>query len=174
MKGLYCWEQLLLDIFDVVVQLPSCIWLSSTPHFAAHQSSLSLIISWSLPEFMSIESVMPFNHLIVCCLLLPSIFPSIRIFSSEMILCIRSPNYWSFSISPSNEYSALIFFKTEWFDLLAVQGNFKSLCTVVQKQQFFGTLPSLMVYLSYLCMTTRKTIALSIWTFVGKVIVLAF
>ena len=145
-KGLYCWKQLLLDTFVVAVQLPNHVWLFSTPQTEAHQSFLSLIISWSFPKFMSIELVMPFNHLIVCCLLLPLIFPSIRVFSSEIILCIRWPNYWSFSfsISLSNEYSALIFFKTEKFDLLAVQGTFKSLLsTIVQKQKFFSTLPSL-------------------------------
>ena len=97
---------------------------------AAHQASLSFTISWSLLKLISIESVMPSNHLILCRpLLLPSIFPSIRIFSSESVLHIRLPKDWSFSlsISPSNEYSGLICFKMDWFDLLAVQGTLKSL-----------------------------------------------
>ena len=102
-----------------------------TPRTAAHQASLSLTNSWSLPKLMSIESVMPSNHLILCCplLLLPSIFPSITVFSNESALCIRWPKYWSFSfnISPSNEHSGLISFRMDWLDLLAVQGTLKSL-----------------------------------------------
>ena len=102
-----------------------------TPRTTAHQASLSFIISQSLLKLMSIESVMPSNHLIFChpLLLLPSIFPSIRVFSSESALCIRWPKYWSFSfsISPSDEYSGLISFRIDWFDLLAVQGTLKSL-----------------------------------------------
>ena len=103
------------DIF-LVVQLLSCVQLFATPWTAAHQASLSITISWSLLKLMSIELVMPSNHLILCCpLLLSSVFPSIRVFSSELALCIRWPNYWSFSfsISPSNEYSGLISFKTD-------------------------------------------------------------
>ena len=115
----------------VVVQLPSRVRLFATSWTAAHQPSLSLTISWSLPKFMSIESVMPSSHLILSCPLplLPSVFPSIRLFSSESTLCIRWPKYWSFSfsISPSNEYSGLISFMIGWFDLLAVQGTLKSL-----------------------------------------------
>ena len=102
---------------------------SATPGIAAHQASLSITNSQSLLKFISIESVMPSNHLILCrpLLLLPSIFPSIRVFSKESVLCIRWPKFWSFSISPSNEYSGLISFRMDWFDLLAVQGALKSL-----------------------------------------------
>ena len=119
-------------IFDfIVVQLLSHVWLFVTPWTAAQQASLSFTISWSLLKFMSIESVMPSNHLILChpLLLLPLIFPSIRVFSSESVLCIRWPKYWSFSfsISPSNEYSGLISFRMDWLDLLAIQGALKSL-----------------------------------------------
>ena len=113
------------------VQLFSCVRLFATPWTAAHQASLSITSSQSPPKLMSIESVMPSNHLILCrpCLLLPSIFPSIRVFSSESILHIRWPKYWSFSfsISPSNEYSGLISFRIDWLDLLAVQGTIRSL-----------------------------------------------
>ena len=101
-----------------------------TPWTAARQASLSIANSWSLLKLMSIESLMPSNHLILCCPLLPpSIFPSIRVFSNESILRIRWPKYWSFSftISPSNEYSGLISFRMDWLDLLAVQGTLKSL-----------------------------------------------
>ena len=112
----------------VVVQSPSCVWLFATPWTTACQASLSLTISWSLLKFMSIESVMVSNHLILCHpLLLPSVFPSIRVFSNEFALCITWPEYWSFSFSPSNEYSEMISFKIDWFDLLAVQGILKSL-----------------------------------------------
>ena len=127
---------------------------------------------------MSIESVMPSNHLILCCpLLLPSNFPSIRGFSNESTLHIRWPKYWrfSFSISSSNEYSRLIFFRIEWFDLLAVQGTLKSLlqhysskASILWHSAFF------MVQLSHLYMTTGETIVLTIWTFVGKVMTLLF
>ena len=115
----------------VVVQSPSHVRLFVTTWTAARQASLSFTISWSLTKFMSIESVMPSNRLILCrpLLLLPSIFPSIKVFSSESALHISWPKCWSFSlsISPSNEYSGLIFFRTDWFDLLAVQGTLKSL-----------------------------------------------
>ena len=112
-----------------VVQSLSCVQLFVTPWTAACLVSLSFAISWSLLKLKSIESVMPFNHLILChpLLLLPSIFPSIRVFSSELALCIRWPKYCSFSISPSNEYSELISFRIDWFDLLAVQVTLKSL-----------------------------------------------
>ena len=103
------------------------LWLFVTPWIAAHQASLSFIISWSLLKFMSIELVVPSNHLILSCLLVLSIFPSIRVFSSELAVCSRWPRYWSFSISLSNEYSELISFRTDWFDLLVVQGTHKSL-----------------------------------------------
>ena len=113
------------------VQLLTCVQLFVTPRTEASQASLSITNSWSLPKLMSIESVMPSNHLILCCLLLlpPSIFPSIRVFSNESALHIRWPKYWSFSfnISPSDEYSGLISFRIDWLDLLAVQGTLKNL-----------------------------------------------
>ena len=113
------------------VQSLSCVQLFATPWTAAHQASLFITNSWSLLKLMSIKLVMPSNHLILCrpLLLLPSIFPSIRVFSSETVLHIRRPKYWSFSfsISPSNEYSGLIFFRIDWLPLLAVQGTLKSL-----------------------------------------------
>ena len=116
-----------------------------TPWTAARQASLSITNSWSLLKLMSIDSVMPSNHLILChpLILLPSIFPSIRVFSNELALCIRWPEYWSFSISPSNEYSGLIFFRIDWFDLPAVQGTLKSLLQhhslkqLIQQNLFF-------------------------------------
>ena len=113
------------------VQSLSRVWLFVTPWTAARQASLSVTSSWSLLKLMSAESVIPSNHLILChpLLLLPSILPSIRVFSKESVLHIRWPKYWSFSfsISPSNEYSGLISFRMDWFDLLAVQGILKSL-----------------------------------------------
>ena len=144
-----------------------------TPQNAAHQASLSFTIPWSLLKFMSMESVMPSNHLILCrpLLLLPSIFSSIRVFSNESTLHMRWPKYWSFrfSISPSNEYSGLISFRMDWLDLLAVQGTLKSLlqhhsseASVLQCSAFF------MVQLSHSYMTTGKTIALTRRTFVGS------
>ena len=148
----------------------SCLF--ATPWTAACQASLSITSSQSLLELMSIESVMPHNRLILCHPLLPpSIFPSIRVFSNESVLCIRWPKYWSFSfsISPSNEYSGLIFFRTDWFDLLVVQGTLKSLlqhhnlkASVLQCSAFF------MAQLSHSYLTIGKTVALTIWTFVGK------
>ena len=115
----------------VVVQSLSCVRLFVTPWTAARQASLSFTVSQSLLKLMSLESVMPSNCFILChpLLLLPSIFPSIRVFPSESALCIRWPKYWSFSfsISPTNEYSGLISFRIDWFDLLAVQGTLKSL-----------------------------------------------
>ena len=112
----------------------------------ARQAFLSFTISYSLLKFMSIESAMLSNHLMLCrpLLLLPSIFPSIRVFSNELALCIRWPKYWSFSISPSNEYSGLTFFRTDWFDLLAVQGALKGL-----PAPQFKSINSLMVNLLY-------------------------
>ena len=126
------------------VQLLSRVRLFVTPWTAAYQASLFTTNSWGLFKFMSVESVMPSNHLIICqpLLLLPSIFPSIRVFSSESVLHIRGPKYWtfSFSISPSKEYSGLTSFRIVWFDLLAVQGTLKSLFnSTVQKRQFFST-----------------------------------
>ena len=124
-----------IDWFDLLavqfssVQLLSRVGLFATPWTAARQASLSITNSWRLLKLMSIESVMPSNHLILCCplLLLPSILPSIRVFSNESALCIRQPKYWSFSISPSNEYSGLISFRMDCLDLLAVQRTLKSL-----------------------------------------------
>ena len=149
-----------------------------TPWTAARHASLFSTICWSLPRLMSIELVMPSNHLILCHpLLLPSIFPSIRVFSNEFSLCIRWPKYWSFSllISPSNEYRELIFFRIDWFDLLAVQGTLKSLlqhhsskASILQCPAFF------IVQLSHPYMTTGKTIALTRRTFVGKIMSLFF
>ena len=146
---------------------------------AAHQASLSITKSWSLLKFMSIESVMPSNHLILChpLLLPPSIFPRIRVFSNESVLPMRWPKYWSFSFSmiPSNEYSGLISFRIDWLDLLAVQRTLKSLlkhhsskASILRCPVFF------IVQLSHLYMTNGKTIALTIWTFVGKVMFLLF
>ena len=150
-----------------------------TPWTAEHQSSLSITNSWRLLKLMSIESMMPSNHLILChpLLLLPSIFPRIRVFSNESVLRIRWPKYWSFrfSISPSNEYSGLISFRIDWLDLLAVQGTVKSLlqhhslkASILQYSAFF------IVQLSHPYMTTRKTIALTRWAFIDKVMSLLF
>ena len=134
--------------FLVVVQSLSCVWLFATPWTAACRASLSITNSWSLLKLMSIQSVMLSNHLILCLplLLLPSIFPSIRVFSNESALHIRWPKDWSFSFSicSSNEYSGLISFRIDWFDLPAVQGTLKFFSnSTVQKHQFFGTQPSL-------------------------------
>ena len=141
---------------------------------AAHQASLSFTISWSLLKLMSIESVTPSNHLILCrpLLLLPSIFPSIRVFSNESVLCIRWPKYWSFSfsISPSNEYLGLLSFRIYWFDLLVVQGTLKSLLQHHSlKASVLWHSAFCMVQLSHPYMTTEKTIALTIGTLVSKV-----
>ena len=130
------------------VQSFSCVWLFMTPGTAAHQASLSITKSRSLLKLMSIESVMPSNYLILCypLLLLPSIFPSIRVFSNESVLHIRWPRYWSFSfsISLSNEYSGLITFRMDWLDLLAVQGTLKSLLQHhSSKHRFFSSQLSL-------------------------------
>jgi len=138
---------------------------------------LSSTISLSLLKLMSIESVMPSNHLVLHhpFLLLPSIFPSIRVFSNELALHIRWPKYWSFSISPSNEYSGLISFRIDWFDLLAVQGTLKSLLQHhSSKASILWCSAVFIVQLSYPYMTMGKTIALRIWTFVGKVMSLLF
>ena len=137
--------------FVAVIQYLSHVQLFETPWTAAHQASLSITVSWSLLKFMSTESGMPSNHLILCHLLflLPSIFPSIRVFSNESALHISCPKYWSFSfsISPFNEYSGLISFRTDWFDLLAVQ---ETLNTIVQKHQFFSAQRSLWS-ISHIC-----------------------
>ena len=151
---------------------------SLRPHGLARQASLSVTNSQSLLKLMSIELVMPSNHLILCRpLLLPVIFPSIRVFSKESVLPIRWLKYWSFSfnISPSKEHSGLISFRMDWLDLLAVQGTLKSLlqhysskASLLRHSAFF------IVQLSHSCMTTGKTIALTRWTFVGKVMSLLF
>ena len=131
----------------IVVQSLSHLQLFAAPWTAARQASLSIAISWSLLKLMSIESVMPSNHLSLCHpLLLPSVFPSIGVFSNESALCIKRPKDWSFSfrISPSNEYSELISFRICWFDLLTIQRTLKILLKhQIQKHQFFSTQPSL-------------------------------
>ena len=132
----------------VAVQSLNRIQLFATPWTAACQARLSFTISWSLLKLMSIKSVMPSNHLVLChsLLLLPSVFPSIKVFSKESTPLIRWPKYWrfSFSISPSNEYSGLIYFRIDWFELFTVQGTLKeSSPKPVQKYQFFGAQPSL-------------------------------
>ena len=161
------------------VQSLSRVRLFPTPRSTAHQASLSITNSQSPPKPMSIEAVMPSNHLTLChpLLLLPSIFPSIRVFSNESAVRIRWPKYlsFSFSISPSNEHSGLISFRMDWLDLLAVQGTLKTLlqnhsskASILQCSAFF------IVQLSHPYMTTGKTIALTRWTFAGKVMSLLF
>ena len=156
--------------FTSVAQL--CLTLCD-PKDCRHQTSLSITNSQSSPKLMSIESVMPSSHLILCRPLFPppSIFPSIRVFSKESVLCMRWPKYWSFSfnINPSNEHPRLISFRMDWLDLLAVQGTLKSLlqhhsskASVLRGSAFF------IVQLSHPYMTTGKTIALTRRTFVGK------
>ena len=152
---------------------------SATPWTAARQASLSLTISRSLPEFMSIASVRPSNHFILCppLLLLPSISPRIKIFSNELAVHSWWPKYWSFffSISPSDEYSGLISFKIDRFDLLAVQGTLKSLLqTHSLKALILWHSAFYLVQLSHPYVITGKTIALTRWTFVGKVMSLLF
>ena len=162
-----------LPVFSSVQSL-SYVWLFLTPWTATRQASLSITSFQSLPKPMSIESVMPSNHPIIChpILLLPSIFSSIRVFSNESALCIRWPKYWSFSfnISPSNEQLGLVSFRMDWLDLLAVQRTLKSLlqqhsskASILWRSAFFT------VQLSHPYMITQKTIALTRWNFVGKV-----
>ena len=155
------------------VQFLSCIGLFATPWTAALQASLSFTIPWSLLKLMSIESVMPSNHLILCHpLFLPSVFLSIRVFSSQSVLLIRWPNYWSFSFSiiPSSEPLGLISFRIDWSDLLAVQGTLKSLLQYhSSKGSFLPHSAFSIVQLSHPYMTGGKTIALTRWTFFGKV-----
>ena len=160
------------------VQSLSHVQLFATPWTAVHQASLSITNSQSLLKLMSIELVMPSNHLILRrpLLLLPSIFPSLRVFSNESVLCIRWPKYWSFSfsISPSSEYSGLISFRMNWLYLFGVQGTLKSLLqhhsspSILRRSAFF------VVQLSHPYMTTGKTIALTRRTLVGKVMSLIF
>ena len=165
----------MLLLFSHSVMSDSVVSDSVTQWTAARQASLSFTISLSLLKFMSTETVMPSNHLILChpLLLLPSIIPSIRVFANESALHIRWPKYWSFSfsISPSNGYSRLILFRSDWFDLLAAQGTFKSLLqhhssitSILWCSAFF------MVQLLHPYMTAEKTIALTRQTFFGKVI----
>ena len=160
------------------VQSLSRVWLFAMPWTAESQASMSITNSRSPPKPMSIELMMPSSHLILCrpLLLLPSIFPSIRVFSSESALCMRWPKYWSFSfnISPSNEHPELISFRMDWLDLLAVQGTLKSLqhhsskASILRRSAFFT------VQLSHPYMTPGKTIVLTRRTFVGKVMSLLF
>ena len=154
----------------------SCIQLFVTPWTAVHQASLSFTISLSCSN-SSIKSVMPSNNILLChpLLLLPSIFTNIRVFSNESIICIKWPKYWSFSIRPSNEYSGLISFRIDWWDLLAVQGTLKSLlqhhsskASILWCSAFF------MVQLPHPYVTPGKTAILTIWTLVGKEISLLF
>ena len=146
----YSWVQV-IHVWQVSLslQLLSCVQLFATPWTAAHQASIFIINSWNLLKLMSVDSVMPSNHLILCCplFLLPSIFPSIRVFSNlESVLHIRWPKYWSFSfsISPSSEYSGLISFRMDLLDLLAVQGTLKSLLQLLDLLAVQGTLKSLL------------------------------
>ena len=136
-----------------------------TPWTIARQASLSFTIPWSLLKLMSSESVVPSNYLILCCplVLLPPIFPSIGIFSNELVLCIRWPKYWSFSISPSNEYSGLISFRIDWFDHLALQGTLRSL--LQHHNSKASILWHSVFFISHLYLTTGKTIALGHFTY---------
>ena len=167
------------EIKIVAVLSLRCVWLFETPWIVASQAFLSSTIPQSSLNLMSIELMMPSKHLILChpLLFLPSIFPSTKVFSNELVLCSRWPNYWSFSFSSSSfiEYSELIFFRIDWFDLLAVQGTLKSLlqhhslkASIILHSTFF------IVQLSHPYMTTGKNIALTIWTFFGKVMSLLF
>ena len=169
----------MLILVDYFIYQFSCVWLFATPWTAARQTSLSITNSWSWLKLMSIESVMPSNHLILCRppLLPPSVFPSIRVFSNESVLHIRRPKYWSFSISisPSSEHLGLISFRMDWLDLLAVQGTLKSLlqhhsskALILWRSAFF------IAQLPHPYVTTGKTIALTRQTFVGKVMSLLF
>ena len=182
MRGWWVWFEchgLWMPLCGSVVQALSRVWLFATPWTAAHQASLSITDSWSLLKLMSIESVMPSNHLILChhLLLPPSIFPSIKAFSNELALHISWPKYWSFSfsISPSNEYSGLISWifivlRMDWLDLLAVQGILKSLlqchsskASILRRSAF-----------SHPYMIAGKMVILTRWTFVGKIMSLLF
>ena len=155
------------------LQLLSHVQLFATPWTVTYQASLSITSSWNLLKLMSIQSMMPSNHLILCCPLLPSVFASIRVFSKESVLHIRRPEYWSFSlsISPSKEYSGLISFRMDWLDLLAIKSllqHHSSKASVLRHSAF------LTVQLSHPYTTTGKTIALTRRTFVGKVMPLLF
>ena len=159
----------------------SCVQLFEIPWTAIHQASLFITNSQSLLKLMSTESVMPSNHLILCHpLLLPSIFPSIRVFSNKSVLCIRWPEYWSFSFSISsfNEYSGLISFRTDWFPLGWITLQYKGLSSLLQHHSLKASVLQcsafFIVQLSHPYMTTGKTKALSRWSFVGKVMSLLF
>ena len=160
------------------VQSLSLVRLFVTPWIAACQASLSITISWSSLKLTSIESVMPSSHLILCLplLLLPPVPPSIRVFSKEWVLHIRWPKdrSFSFNISPSNEYSGLVSFRMDWFDLLAVQGTLKSLLQHHSSKASILRHSAFIVQLSHSYITTGKTIALTRWTFVGRVMSLLF
>ena len=161
------------------VQSLHCVQLFATPWTTAHQASLSITNSQSLLKLMAIETVMSSNHVILCCplLLLPSIFPSIKVFSNESVLRIRWPKYWSFSfsISPSKDYSGLISLRIDWIDLFAIQGTINCVLQYhSSKASILLSSPSFIFQLSHSYMTTGKTIALTRWTFVGKVISLLF
>ena len=176
-KNLYLWCY--FETWFSSVQSLSRILLFVTPWTAVCQASLSITNYWSPPKPISIVLVMPSNHLILChpLLLPPSIFPSIRVFSNESALRIRWPKYWSysFSISPSNEHPGLISFRMDWLDLLAVQGSLKSLLQYhSSKASILWLSAFFIVQLSHPYMTTGKTIALTRWTFVGKVMSLLF
>ena len=163
----------MLQIKFSSVQSPSHVWLSAIPWTVAHQASLSTTNSQSLPKLMSIDSVMPSNHLILCrpLLLLPPIPPSIRVFSNESAIHIRWPKYWTFSfnISPSNEQSGLISFRMDWLYLLAVQGTLKSLLQHhSSKASIFLCSAFFIVQLSHPYMITGKTIALTRQTLLTK------
>ena len=163
----------------VVIQLLSCVWLFATPWTALCQASLSFILSWSLFTFMSIESVMLSKHLILCCALLhlPSIFPSITVFTNDFALQIRWQKYWSFSFSirSSSEYSGLISFRIDWFNLLAI---WRTLYSLLHHHSSKASIPRcpvfFMVHLSHRYLTTGKTIALTRQIFIGKVMSLLF
>ena len=165
-SSVYLWSARLISVQFSSVQSLSCVRLFATPRTAACQGSLSITNSWNWLTLMSIELVMPSNHLILChpLFLPPSIFPSIGVFSNESVICIRWPKYWSFSfsISPANEYSGLISFGMDWLALLAVQGTLKHLlqhhsskASILQCSAFF------IVQLSHPYMTTGETIALT-------------
>ena len=145
-------------------------------HWSAARQFLCPSLFQSLLKLMSTELVKPSNHLILCCPLLlpPSLFPSIRVFSNESVHHIRWPKYWSFRFSPSNEYSGLMSFRIDWFDLLAVQGTLKSFLQHCSKASIFRHSTFFIVQLSYPNMTTGKTTALTRQTFVGKVVSLLF
>ena len=169
----YCSRNLFHSLQFSSVQSLSHIWLFATPHITAHQASMSITNSQRSLKLMSIESVMPSSHLILCCpLLLPTIPPSIRVFSNESTLRVTWPKYWSFSfsISPSKEHPGLISFRMDWLDLLAVQGTLKSLlqnhsskASILWCSAFFT------FQLSHPYMTTGKTITLTRRTFLGNV-----